>query len=510
MDVDSEKVLFLKNSWILRTVLVLSILVLGFAIRLVDLSDPPLDFAATRQLRSLIIARGYYYAMNVPSVEALPSEQIDFGIQTGAAQSLIEPTITEHLAAYTYAVIGFEDLRIPRLYSIFFWVIGGIPLYLLSRKLIKENGAIAALAFYEFVPFGIISSRAFMPDPLMVCLILWALYFQYRWSENASLTNTLLAVIFTGLAIFVKPTAVFFVGLPFAALVIYGGLRKALRNPRVYWMAALSLLPGVIFIAWSAIQGGNAGAIFGSRFFPSLYIQPHWYQSWFMTAKSVVGYFPLFLAVLALFLFPDKKKRLWYASLLLAYLLLGFFFAYHIYTHDYYSMPLIPIAAIGFGLIISILMERIESIRPTVLTKIFLLGVFVFASALSLLKARTELLSADYRYEEVYWKNLGDKIGHTSKVVALTHDYGYRLSYWGFIRPRLWETWGDINVANLSGIQQEPFLQAFTEKTEGYNYFLVTLLNDFNSQTELHDYLYAHYPYEEGEGYILFDLQHPS
>ena len=350
----------------------------------------------------------------------------------------------------------------------------------------------------------------FLPDPLMVCLILWALYFQYRWSENASLTNTLLAVIFTGLAIFVKPTAVFFVGIPFAALVIYGGLRKALRNPQVYWMAALSLLPGVIFIAWSAIKGGNAGAIFGSRFFPSLYIQPIWYQAWFMTAKSVVGYFPLFLSVLALFLFSEKKKRLWYASLLLAYLLLGFAFAYHIYTHDYYSMPLIPITAIGFGLIFSIIMEKIESLQPAVLAKIVILGVFAFASALSMLKARTELLSADYRYEEVYWKNLGDKIGHTSKVVALTHDYGYRLSYWGFIRPRLWDTWGDINVANLSGIQQEPFLQAFTEKTEGYNYFLVTLLNDFNSQTELHDYLYAHFPYEEGEGYILFDLQHPS
>ncbi len=505
----SDKLLFFGSTRWLRAVFVAVILLLGVGARLVDLSDPPLDFAATRQLRSLIIARGYYDAMDTPSTRAMAPEDRQFGITAGNAEAVIEPTIMEHLTAYTYALLGREDFRIPRIWSILFWVLGGIPLYLLSRKLIGDTGALAALAFYEFTPYGIISSRAFQPDPLMVALICCALYFQYRWSERDTLTSAILAGVFTGAAVLVKTTAVFFVGIPFIVLVFSAGFRKAVRNWRVYLMAVIALLPAVLFIIWNSTRGGNAGAIFGSRFFVSLYLQPHWYQSWFMTAKSVVGYFPLFLAILAIFMICVKKTRAWYLSLWAAYLLLGIVFSYHISTHDYYSMPLIPIVAIGFGLVVSLLFERLQVVDIDWFAKVIVLGVLAFASALSLLKARTDMLSSDYRYEITYWKRLGDTLGRNTKVIALTHDYGYRLEYWGYIRPSIWQTTGDITVANLSGQQQSPFMQQFNSATNGYDTFLVTLINDFNSQNELHDYLFAHYPVEEGEGYLIFDLRHP-
>ena len=60
-------------------------------------------------------------------------------------------------------------------------------------------------------------------------------------------------------------------------------------------------------------------------------------------------------------------------------------------------------------------------------------------------------------------------------MVALTHDYGYRLSYWGFISPRLWATQGDQAVDRLSGTAEKPFAEQFSQSTQGYDYFLVTL-----------------------------------
>ena len=42
-------------------VIFLLILACGLAVRLFDLTDPPLEYAATRQLRSALIARGMYY-----------------------------------------------------------------------------------------------------------------------------------------------------------------------------------------------------------------------------------------------------------------------------------------------------------------------------------------------------------------------------------------------------------------------------------------------------------------
>ena len=107
----AEKLLFLPNTRLVRVILIAFILLLGLGARLIDLSDPPLDFAATRQLHSLILARGYYYEMEIPSTQALPEAQRQFGIQAADDEVLVEPTIFEHLTAWTYAALGREDFR---------------------------------------------------------------------------------------------------------------------------------------------------------------------------------------------------------------------------------------------------------------------------------------------------------------------------------------------------------------------------------------------------------------
>ena len=98
-EINDEKVLFVKNSRWLRIVLVAFFLLIGLGVRLVDLSNPPLDFAATRQLHSLILARGYYYSMDLPSTRSLPVEQRQFGIRAGQEELLVEPPLLEHLTA---------------------------------------------------------------------------------------------------------------------------------------------------------------------------------------------------------------------------------------------------------------------------------------------------------------------------------------------------------------------------------------------------------------------------
>jgi hypothetical protein len=65
-EIAEEHVLFLKNKRWVRILLVIAFLLIGIGVRLIDLSNPPLDFASTRQLHSLILARGYYYSMDLP------------------------------------------------------------------------------------------------------------------------------------------------------------------------------------------------------------------------------------------------------------------------------------------------------------------------------------------------------------------------------------------------------------------------------------------------------------
>ena len=71
----------------------------------------------------------------------------------------------EYLVANTYRVLGKENIVIPRLYSILFWMLGGVGLYLAAKKLTTLSGAFVALAVYLFTPFGVIASRCFNPTP---------------------------------------------------------------------------------------------------------------------------------------------------------------------------------------------------------------------------------------------------------------------------------------------------------------------------------------------------------
>ena len=147
------------------------IFTLGLGIRLYDLTDPPLDFHSTRQLRSAIIARSLYYR-SLPEPEDPREQRIrDLAISQYTPGALIEPLVFESVVAFTYRVIGSDPIWVARIYSSIFWIIGGIALYFLTSAMTNADGGVLAVAYYLFLPFGIIASRSFQPDPLMVLWI---------------------------------------------------------------------------------------------------------------------------------------------------------------------------------------------------------------------------------------------------------------------------------------------------------------------------------------------------
>ena len=160
----------------LPLLLVLAALFLaGLAIRVYDLHDLPLDFHPTRQLFTAIVARSYYYR-DTPSAPAW--ERARAAAQLAAEET--EPPSIDWLAAKTYQVIGHVDLFYPRLYSVLFWVLAGIPLFLLAQGLTNTAGGLLALGVYLLAPFGVQASRAFQPDPLMTALTITSWYCMWR------------------------------------------------------------------------------------------------------------------------------------------------------------------------------------------------------------------------------------------------------------------------------------------------------------------------------------------
>lgn len=133
---------------------------LGIGFRLLNLTNPPLDFHSWRQLRSAVVARALYYTWDR---EADPETREKAQALSGVER--LEPFLTEAVVAGIYLIIGSERLWVSRIVTTFFWMAGGVVLYALARRISSTDGAVLALAYYLLLPFGNTVSRAFFPSP---------------------------------------------------------------------------------------------------------------------------------------------------------------------------------------------------------------------------------------------------------------------------------------------------------------------------------------------------------
>lgn len=477
---------------------------LGLAIRVYDLTDPPLDFHATRQLHAALMARGMYYENRMD----VPEWQRTTAVQQWKAEGLIEPPILQRLAALTYRLAGGEYLWIPRLYSIFFWLIGGAGLFLLARRLAGDIGSLVGLAYYLFLPFGGIASRSFQPDPLMTALIIWALWAATRWLESRTWKWAVTAGLLTGVAIFSKAVAVFFIGIPWLALVLFSiGLRRALRDRQVWLIALLSISPYLLFHIYGVYITGQLQSEFSLRFFPQLWIDPVFYFQWKGMIASTLVFEWFLVGLISIFLIQNREHRILLIGAWAGYFIYGITLPYHISTHNYYQLPMVPLVALGLAAGAGCLFQNIQT--PRRLSIPVVSAVLLFAVLLSAWDVRVTLKREDWRGETAFWARLGEVIGRDNPSVGLVEDYGYRLAYWGWVQIEPWKTSGDINLGTLAGKTYD-FEKTFAEQTAGKTYFVVTNMHELAGQPELESKLVNNYPFfEKTDDYWIFDLRSP-
>jgi len=477
---------------------------LGLAIRLYDLTDVPLDFHATRQLHSAVMARGIYYE-NLPGI---PEWQREMAVQQWKAEGLIEPPILEHLAAFTYRVMGGELLWVARLYSIFFWMLGSVFLFLLARDLTSADGAVVAFAYFLILPYGAIASRAFQPDPLMTFAIIAAVWAINRWSVRPIWKWAILAGLLGGFAILVKAVAVFFIGGAWLGLMLSDWrIKMAWRDKQVWLMGGLTVLPYAVFHIYGVYISGLLQSQFSLRFFPQMWLDPLFYLRWNGQISSVVGFEWFLMAALGIFLIRNRPQRGIVIGLWAGYFLYGLALPHHISTHDYYQLPFIPLVALGLAAGAALLLQNLRGPRPLLLAVVY--GVLLFGVVIKAWDVRVTLKRQDFRSEVAFWHSLGEKIGPGTAVIGLTHDYGFRLSYWGWVNSTNWMTSADFNYRAMAG--QEFDMQAlFEEQVSGKKYFVVTLFNELEKQPELENLLRRGYPvYAQADDYLIYDLKNP-
>ncbi len=500
------------RAWFLTLIILLA---LGGLLRLIDITDPPLDFQPSRQLRNSLVARDIYYSL-LPSA-AEPERELASSFARSVGK--YEPPIIESLVALSYFISGGESIVPARVWETLFWLAAGLALFDLARRAISPWAGLVALAYYVILPFSVQASRSFQPDPLMTSAFVAGIYFLYRWSEDltpgpSTLTGTrpvrrgvttwkwtVLTGVLLGFATLVKIVIAFFSGAVAIALVLFTLKKDFWRSRQVWVMAALMILPA--FIYYILLTSGRSNEYFFAWTVSliKLITSTDFYSKWLSFLGSLFGLTVLFLSIVGALIAPARLRWL-LVSLWVGYLLYGLTLPFQMYTHSYYHIQLIPIVALGLAAAVNPLLEYASALSPA--RRVSFIAVILVLIGYQSWVARSILIAEDFRHEPAFWEKVGQVIPADANVIGLTQDYGFRLMLWGWRKVNLWPLSTDLSEVQNGNTD---VADNFTDLTEGREYFLVTAFGQLEKQPDLKEILDQYPIAAQGDGYILYDLR---
>lgn len=230
----------------------------------------------------------------------------------------LEFQVTTLAIALLYKIFGYH-VFLARLVPILFFMASAWYLFLLARKRLNYPAAWMGTLIYGIFPITVFYSRAVMPESALLFFYVAALYYFEKWLEEERFRDVILSGLLTMLAISQKPP-IAFIGLAMLVLCFYKYGRRIYRQPALWLLAALSLLPPLVYFQM-------AGAIAETQFVTGIatrHIFPKALQSmldpktWKFFASAGSDSFSVFFLVFGLigFVIAWKKRDhlvIWWA-----------------------------------------------------------------------------------------------------------------------------------------------------------------------------------------------------
>jgi 4-amino-4-deoxy-L-arabinose transferase-like glycosyltransferase len=486
--------------WLLLGFLLLS----AFAIRVVDLKRPPIDFHPTRQYHSALLAHAYYLEFG----KSIPDWQREVIQVQRKEMGVLEPPLFEFLVAQFYKLAGIEALWIPRLWSIVFWLSGGIAVFLIGLRLGSLDVAVLASAFFLFLPFGISASRSFQPDILMLMLLLWALYLLLGYHDSSDLRRLFWTAAVGGLATLVKPQGVFMLLLTAVFLIGYQNERQ--RRHLTFFLVIV-VLPALLYYGYHLIWNQKMQQQATSSFIPQLWFKVYYWQFWLKHLWRVIGFSALVGGALGIFLIPAGWRRDFIIAMWLGYAVFGLFYNYHIHTHNYYHLQFIPAVALALGFLGANVLQQLILVAQNQLQRVLIGCILLFSIFLNMGLYLNTLSEAENLSSQAHIaEQIGQIVNHSARTLFLAPYYGAPLEYYGELAGNPWPTIGDSYSEQLVSGQlltaEERLDQFFQDSSP--EYFIVTDIAEYQAQTELQKLLSTHFSViAQSEEFIIFDLR---
>lgn len=234
-----------------------------------------------------------------------------------------------------------------RMLTSFLVALSSIVLWRLIRHLSGSTVAVLSVFFFNMLPFNVFYGRVVLPDQLMVLLVLIANLFLVRYKKVQVARDLVLFGFFLGIAMVIRPYAVFFAIGALGVLTEIKSL-KQIFMPRYIATFLLTILPFVFWRIWiSQYPEGIPGYSWLFNF-NGIRFRPAWFRWLFAErlSKLILGYWGVVLLTVGLLSRPKKSEGWHYQVWFLGVLLYFSVFAGGNITHDYYQAIIMPVIAV--------------------------------------------------------------------------------------------------------------------------------------------------------------------
>jgi 4-amino-4-deoxy-L-arabinose transferase-like glycosyltransferase len=326
---------------------------------------------------------------------------------------------------------------------------------------------------------------------MMLTLLLAGVLAVIRYWERPSVGRLLAAGLVSGAATVAKPgVAILFLLAVFLALAVSRGtLTEAVTHGRLPLFAVLAALPTALYYVYGTYVEDFLSGQAGDRVDPALVGTDWFWRGWwemvsivltFPQRQTMLALIPLAAGFAGVLVARPGVPRATLVGLGVGYVAFAFTFTFHVPSHAYYSLPLIPILALSIGTLAGSLIERLERRRPARVTLVAFLALAVGVAAY---KAHAVVTPPAPTKTIAEYEQIGRLTGHTTRAVYVDLRLRSPISYWGWMVGRYWypptpsrdlpvsgdpfPPWihpEDVSffIIDLSELSTEPRLRSFT------------------------------------------------
>jgi hypothetical protein len=267
----------------------------------------------------------------------------------------------------------------------------------------------------------------------------------------------------------------------------------------------LSFAPAAAYYGIYAVFVGFLGWKVETSFMPHLFLHQVYWREWLLVGVSEVGFTPLMAALIGLPLFVGGISKALLAGLWIGYFVFGLVFNFHIHTHGYYHLQLVPIVAISMAPVVTTLLHQLRRICTRWYRWVPVIVALLLVFLLNAVEVRKGL--AYPRFESIdTLREVGTIVNHSTRTLYVARFYGRPLEYYGELSGLPWPQRITQGLYRRSGERERSIEERFNALNFSPEYFIIT---DFDQLDRYHadvkEFLKNHCPViAQSKDYVIY------